>query len=150
VKAQTLCSFTEKSYFDCATKNGKQVSVCGSKDLSKSAGYLQYRFGTLKKVELEFPVEKKDSAKKFFHTHYFRYQTDYTNLNFSNSGVEYSIFLTYIGDQKPIVNEWGISMGVKGKEHRVLCKTRPSHSFDDLKGIVSCDKDDALNMAGSP
>ncbi len=150
VKAQTLCTSTENSYFDCETKNGKQVSVCGSKDLSKTVGYLQYRFGNSEKIELEFPLEKKESSKKFFYTHYFRPQTDYTNLSFTNSGVEYSVFHSYIGDEKPIVNEWGVTIGVKGKDHRVFCKTQPKQSLDDLKGFVSCDKDDALSLGSCP
>jgi hypothetical protein len=58
-RAQTLCGEGEINFFSCAlTKKDKIVSLCGSKDLSRNAGYLQYRFGTADKIEMTAPKEK--------------------------------------------------------------------------------------------
>lgn len=54
---KTLCQTKEKVVFSCSTGK-KLISVCASENLSSSAGYVQYRFGTNKKPELSFPEPK--------------------------------------------------------------------------------------------
>ena len=57
VNAGNLCFPTEKTVFSFATKSKKNISICKSIDGS----YLTYRFGTLNKIELQFP-KKLDST----------------------------------------------------------------------------------------
>jgi hypothetical protein len=46
VQTTSLCTKGEKVVFSCALKSStKTVSLCSSQKLTKSEGYLQYRFG---------------------------------------------------------------------------------------------------------
>lgn len=61
----SLCSAEELVVFSCELGR-KQVSVCASRDLSASSGYLEYRFGTtLGPMELRFPSGKSHPSKVF-------------------------------------------------------------------------------------
>jgi hypothetical protein len=51
---KSLCQTKENVIFSCSTGK-KLISVCSSKNLSPTAGYVQYRFGTKEKPELTFP-----------------------------------------------------------------------------------------------
>jgi hypothetical protein len=51
---KSLCQTKEKVIFSCGTGK-KLISVCSSENLSPTAGYVQYRFGTKEKLELSFP-----------------------------------------------------------------------------------------------
>jgi hypothetical protein len=53
--APSLCTAAETTVFDCPLAGGRRAAVCGSADLSASAGTLQYRFGRPGKVELQWP-----------------------------------------------------------------------------------------------
>ena len=45
--------------FSCPIKGqNKTLSVCGSKSITESTGYIQYRFGTKERVELRYPEAK--------------------------------------------------------------------------------------------
>jgi hypothetical protein len=50
----TLCKADELVVFSCST-GARIASVCASKDISKTGGFLQYRFGRTDGVELAFP-----------------------------------------------------------------------------------------------
>lgn len=50
----TLCKADELVVFSCPT-GAHTASVCASKDISKSAGALQYRFGKKEIVDLAYP-----------------------------------------------------------------------------------------------
>jgi len=61
MKVGSLCYKDETIVFSAALKgNDKLVSICSSKKLDESQGYLQYRFGRPEKVELCFPESRKD------------------------------------------------------------------------------------------
>jgi hypothetical protein len=57
VNAENLCVSTEKTVFSFATESKKIISICKS----VNGSYLTYRFGTLNKIELQFP-RKLDST----------------------------------------------------------------------------------------
>lgn len=102
--APTHCTPAEEVVFSCPLqRNAKVVSVCASPQLlvSPSKGYLVYRFGKLGAVELEFPKDKADSPAKFLHSHYFRAQTDRTQLRFTSGDVVYELFDEYEQGAKP-------------------------------------------------
>ncbi|MEY3881179.1 MAG: hypothetical protein RIQ94_1975 [Pseudomonadota bacterium] len=54
IATESHCNAQEQVVFSCSTGT-KLVSVCASKDLSATRGYLQYRFGVSSKPELLFP-----------------------------------------------------------------------------------------------
>lgn len=58
VAASSLCSAEEQVVWNCSTQK-KTLSVCASKDLSATAGYMQYRIGQPNKLEMVFPEDKK-------------------------------------------------------------------------------------------
>lgn len=112
--AGSLCDNDEQVLFSCSVgKAGKLVSLCGSRKLEKGVGYLQYRYGTPKNIELTFPSAKSGSLEKFRYVHYFRFQVDRTFVSFSNGGFEYSVFSNYDGEEEPPVQEEGVMVSKK-------------------------------------
>jgi hypothetical protein len=65
-ESRFLCSADEKVVFGCTLPNKKQVSVCTAPRLTVSEGYLQYRYGTPAKIELEYPAQRVP-PKGLFH-----------------------------------------------------------------------------------
>ena len=141
------CSASEAVLFSCRIKgSAKILSLCGSRQLSKDTGYLQYRFGPPKAVELAFPKERENSLSQFLYLHYFRYQVDQTSVSFRNSGYTYSIHDDYVGDIKPSETRRGVSIGkTSPAEHRDLECTGPviSH-LAKLRDVIACDKSDGM------
>jgi len=62
--AVTLCKAPETVAYSCST-GSRIVSICASRDLSKNAGSLQYRYGTSRKLELVFPETPRHPAGLF-------------------------------------------------------------------------------------
>ncbi|MCJ7546559.1 MAG: hypothetical protein MUP30_07010 [Deltaproteobacteria bacterium] len=60
--ADSHCLPEEETVFSCAAGN-KVISICASKDISTTSGYMQYRFGALNAVEITIP-ETKEHPKK--------------------------------------------------------------------------------------
>ena len=56
--ADTHCSGQEANVFSCTTGK-KIISVCASKDLSRSSGDLQYRFGPKGAPEIQVPEARE-------------------------------------------------------------------------------------------
>ena len=65
--AAALCSPDEEIVFSCQIKSSKKlVSVCKSKEFTNDVGYLQYRFGIPKRLELVYPKERTKTQEKFY------------------------------------------------------------------------------------
>lgn len=136
------CGNEEEIIFSCQIRESSKIlSLCASKDLSDTSGYLQYRFGRLNKVEFAFPHELKQSQKKFLYRHYFRYQVDRTEISFENHGHEYTIYSYYEGDGPgtPIQEE-----GVQVDNSDFRCSDTVNADFTPLEDAVPCDKESAL------
>jgi len=141
----SLCADNEKTYFSCsAGPERKLASLCGSKSLQRPNSYLQYRFGTQKKLELVFPDDKKNSLVKFDYYHYFRFQTDRTYISFINKGTSYTIFTDYDGESGTPTQQSGVTVA-KSKKVRFVCKGKVTNSLSSLEGAIPCDKSDPLN-----
>jgi hypothetical protein len=147
VPTPSHCSASEAVIFSCRIKgSAKILSLCGSKQLGKDAGYLQYRFGPPEAVELAFPNERGNSLAQFEYRHYFRSQVDQTSVNFKNGGYTYSIYDDYVGDIKPSETRRGVSVDkTSPAEHHDLECTGPviSH-LAKLREVIPCDKSDGL------
>lgn len=143
--APSHCSGEEDVVFTCSLlRSGKIASLCASKGLlgAKDGGALVYRFGKAGAIEFEFPKERAGSPEEFSYSHYFRAQTDRTQLSFDNEGYRYEIFDDYEGDQKP-----PSSVGVRvikpdGKETELHCTKTVQAHWNLIDGAVPCDKDD--------
>ena len=135
--ARSLCEKGEKVIFSCAIRRpAKIVSLCASNDVSKDRGYVQYRFGLPKKVELEFPKTRTSTQAQFKYSHYFRAQFDQTELNFESDRYQYTIFDDYNGEQKPASHEQGIRITAPdGKETALSCRGRAQADYSDLSDV---------------
>ena len=110
-KALSLCTTGEEVVFNCSLrKSMKLVSLCASAKLSKTEGYLQYRFGMPDRIELEYPRERVNSQKAFEYSHYFRAKVDLTEISFTRDGYAYKLFDEYNGEETPTVSGQGISV----------------------------------------
>lgn len=140
LQINTLCAKTERVIFACVLRRpAKIVSVCASKDLTRDTGYLQYRFGSPAKIELEYPKDRAGSQQKFDYTHYFRAQVDLNEINFSVDGVDYSVVDDYNGEEKPAQSLEGLTINwpnTSKKEVRYTCRTKPKTDYTDLRAVL--------------
>jgi hypothetical protein len=143
LQVNTLCAKTERVIFACVLRRpAKIVSVCASKDLTRDTGYLQYRFGSPARIELEYPKDRTGTQQKFEYTHYFRAQADLNEINFSVDGVDYSVVDDYNGEEKPPQSLEGLTInwpGTNKKEVRYTCRTKPKTDYMDLQAVLSKD-----------
>ena len=135
----SLCAASEQIIFSCSLKRPtKIVSLCASQDLSKTRGYLQYRFGIPGKIELEFPKDRQATQQAFRYKHYFRAQVDMTSISFSVANYEYSVFDDYNGEEKPAVSQQGVTVTptAGGKDVTLVCRGRAKANFGQLQEIL--------------
>jgi hypothetical protein len=139
--AKSLCTGIEQTIWTCSTGKNKIASVCASKDLAADIGYVQYRFGMAEKIELEFPKERKDSAKKFKYSRYTRPLVTMLTLSFENNGVAYEIHDDDNSEEKPPVRAASIDIANGGKESSIECKLPVKGSLMKLETIVPRDEE---------
>lgn len=135
----SLCGKNEKVIFTCPVKPAnKIVSLCASMPVTKTDGYLQYRFGTPARIELEFPKERAGSQKAFDYNHYFRAQVDLTEISFSIDGYGYTLFDNYNGEEKPAISEQGVTVTRPNAQKDVTysCRTRAKVDFGNLNEVL--------------
>jgi hypothetical protein len=135
------CTKTESVIFSCQIKDSdKTLSLCASKDISDTSGYIQYRFGKLNKVELTFPNDRLHSQKRFLYTHYFRSQVDRVEIAFVNRGHKYTIYSYYEGDGP----EPGQEEGVYVDNIDLQCKEPSKADFTLLENSIPYDEESVL------
>ena len=127
----------EEIIYSFETKNGKKMSLV--KD--KFNKYIQYRFGTKSKIEMEFPANKtKESWKQFHYNSYWRgggvanAGMEVENLQFFNDGVEYILFRTYHAEGE----EYSAGIIVTNKTKKT---TRIIGNYKSVKGCI-CNLED--------
>lgn len=122
----------EEVIYSFETKNGKKMSLV--KD--KNNKYIQYRFGTPSKIEMEFPKERtKESWKKFHYNSYMRgggidnAAMEIENLLFTNNGYEYVIFRAYHSEG----NDYSAGIVIKDSKGK---ETRITGNYKTVKGCI--------------
>src|SRR5256885_5815068 len=71
--ANSLCSSSEDVIFNCEIAGRRKVvSLCSSHELDRQQGYLQYRFGRVGAIELEYPREGHNTQTAFKYSCYTR------------------------------------------------------------------------------
>nr|WP_294868045.1 hypothetical protein [uncultured Pseudogulbenkiania sp.] len=89
----TLCEPNETVAFSCVLKKPKKiVSICTSRRLTESTGYVQYRFGLPGKIELVFPGKRDGSQDRFVYSRYTRPMVTRISLSFKNNGYDYEVY----------------------------------------------------------
>jgi hypothetical protein len=157
IAAPTHCTSAEEVVFSCPLQRAaKVVSVCASPRLlaSQGKGYLVYRFGKPGALELEFPKDKAGSPAKFVHSHYFRAQTDRTQLRFTSGDFTYALFDEYEQDAKP-----PRAVGIRviqqrtGQVIQLPCGEGVTAHWNLIDGAVPCSEDEdpsSCNFKGRP
>ena len=143
LQPNSLCANTEHVVFSCLSKRSgsklaKIISLCGSRDLSKESGYLQYRYGLPGKIELEYPKARTGTQQMFKYTHYMRYRVDLTEINFEIDGYQYQIFDDYNGEEKREISTQGVSVTApdQGKEVSFVCRSRVKADYSMLEDVL--------------
>ncbi len=90
-ESKYLCAKGEAVVFGCDIGR-KQVSLCASKDLSATSGYLQYRFGRFGHLELVHPAAKVSPSGKFFLSHVGFPGGGATRIRFTVGKYDYILF----------------------------------------------------------
>lgn len=122
----------EEVIYSFSTQSGKKMTLV--KD--KNNQYIQYRFGSPNKIEMEFPKERtKESWKKFHYNSYWRgggiqnAGMEIDNLSFNNNGYDYLLFRTYHAEGE-VYTAGIIIKDQKGKE------TRIKGNYKTVKGCI--------------
>lgn len=119
--ANTLCTPDETVVFSCATGatgTPRYVSVCASKDVSKTGGYMQYRFGQPSKLDIVFPDKKVPPAGQFTPGNLMFSGGGGSYLQFGRGGYRYTVF-SAIGNWNPKGGKaevQGVAVSNNGKE----------------------------------
>jgi hypothetical protein len=100
-RGKTLCEAGEAVVWSCNAKT-RTISVCASKELTATTGYIQYRAGNPGKVELTYPAAKVHPRGRF--TAGF-YPQGNTSLDFRNGGYAYSVVEQLRSDEDEVIVE---------------------------------------------
>lgn len=136
---QTLCEPNETVAFSCVLKKPKKiVSICTSRKLSESTGYVQYRFGLPGKIEFVFPGKREGSQDRFVYSRYTRPMVSRISLSFKSNGYDYEIY----SDQEYEVGSDPvdfIELSVTGKN--MYCAPNAVGSLMSLEDVLPNDPD---------
>ncbi|MXV13027.1 hypothetical protein DYQ93_18595 [Xanthomonas sp. LMG 8992] len=83
-----LCTKEELTLWTCQTRK-RAFSLCSSKVVNRTSGYLQYRASEGGKLMLQYPAEKKLPTGLFS---YRSFLNGNASIEFSNGGYRYSLF----------------------------------------------------------
>ncbi len=87
----TLCQPHEEVYFSCGIE-GKLISVCASGNISPDNGYVQYRFGRVGEIELEFPKKPYPPRRWFSISDISEGNITFTHLKFNFGKYNYVLY----------------------------------------------------------
>ena len=97
---KTLCESKENNLWSCQS-GAKIYSVCASKDLADTLGYLQYRAGTTKGSDFRFPASLLHPKGRFE----FNLLARGVSLTFSNGGYDYTVIEDIKGKTEIVVEK---------------------------------------------
>jgi hypothetical protein len=139
--AQSLCRPGETVYFSCRVAGSqKTASVCG--DATRDADpFLQYRFGTNRRIELEYPATRLDSLKRFsFHRLMSKPDNSLIyELSFKNGSYYYMVVSEFADNDERKVDEKSIQVFDRDPWNAMpivslRCKDHIQETFFDLLG----------------
>lgn len=146
VVSTTLCENFETVRFSCKIKGSQKiVSVCSSAKLTSKDGYIQYRFGKSRGIELEFPASKLQTQQYFTWLWQHPYHGFIKELSFTSGPYVYTVFSYEMGSQNDDDSDegtetYGVRIRKKGAsamEYKEFsCIAPPSGIFDDFFDIL--------------
>ena len=132
-----LCTAHETSYFACRSARARWIGLCGTPGKA-----LQYRFGAVDAVELQYPETAAQGFDHMLFAHYGRYQTDRVEVRFENQGSEYVVFDHHENGRRVA----GVRVTAAGaKETEIVCVGRVTSRLVELTNLLKCDAESALN-----
>lgn len=115
----TLCHYNERVIFSCRLK-GKEhkiASVCGSRIITATRGYMQYRYGKPDAVEIALPEQPGAPFKSWTGKHVTYAQTWSSSLTVRNGNYSYTVYGSKgVGDQPVGLTVEKDGKGIAGKE----------------------------------
>ncbi|MFC0577638.1 hypothetical protein [Paraburkholderia solisilvae] len=135
----TLCQSHEEIYFSCASEN-KIISLCASGNVSPENGYVQYRFGTPDRIELQFPDAPYSPSNRFLISDIVGGNLNFTHIKFKIDGYDYVIYQgfpsgLYVkkggGFVKNLVCEPGVYQQLNRRVYRGIKTVPPVDDIDD-------------------
>lgn len=87
----SLCAEDEDIYFSCSLSGGKIVSVCASGNTEPSAGYVQYRYGTPDRIEINYPEKMLPPRQHFFFVNASEGSVNKDIIKFKNGSYTYIV-----------------------------------------------------------
>lgn len=133
-KPAFLCTASEQVVFACQLKNGKMATLCASKVINASTGYVQYRYGTAKKLELEYPAQRALPKGHFFISSTMYSGGGASRVRFKNGEAEYFLFDSMVrtnfkaGEPNNPEIESGIEVRQQGKPASVRYCVNDAHN----------------------
>ena len=140
-KVKSLCQSKEQVIWNCTTTKNKIASVCASKVVTDEKGYVQYRFGTSGKIELELPKSQTNSQNFFRYSRYTRPLVTMLTLTFENNGFSYEIHDDDNSEEKPPIRAASIDVTNGDKSSSITCRQPVSGSLMKLETVVPKNED---------
>jgi|GEM_PF-1719989 len=137
-KIVSLCTQGEKTIWSCETTGRKIVSICGSRELTKERGYVQYRFGRPGRVELEYPRQRQNTQTAFSYFRYTRPLVTYLGLRFQTGGYDYEVYDNF-NEEAGGSSEAGVTVTPTGNAARAVdyrCRKQVVHHLIELEEVV--------------
>jgi hypothetical protein len=146
---ETLCRPTEVAVFTCRiARSAKIASLCASEKLTEQEGYVQYRFGTRKKIELEFPEIRQHSAQQFVLDFYIRPMVTRSSISFEVHANRYTLVNNDEDDGGYERHEHGVEVvTAKGKRVWLPCGEGVKADFLHVREVMPCDEQDSAGCA---
>jgi hypothetical protein len=108
---KSLCDLNKEVIsYTCELVNQKMVSVCASRNLAPGTGYIVYRYGLPRNIELAYPKESRNTVGLFFYSNRWAQLGGQTSLSFFNKPYRYTVFDDWFVKGKDTVYRAGISV----------------------------------------
>jgi hypothetical protein len=144
---ETLCNPSEIVVFSCPiARSTKIASVCASETLTEQKGYVQYRFGTRKKIELEFPKDRQGSVDQFVLSFYMRPMVTRASISFEIHGNRYAVTSDDESEEGYERHEHGVDVvTATGKHVSLPCGKGVKADFLHVRDAMPCEADESGN-----
>jgi hypothetical protein len=138
-KVASLCTQDEKTIWSCETVGRKTISICGSRELNKERGYVQYRFGRPGHLELEYPRQRQQTQTAFSYFRYTRPLVTFLGLRFKIDEYEYEVYDNSNEEAGTHSSEAGVTVTPAGNTAKAVdyrCRKPVVHHLIELEEVV--------------
>ncbi|MBU1247405.1 MAG: hypothetical protein KKB70_01800 [Proteobacteria bacterium] len=124
-------------------KNHKMLSVCASSGFHGVDGYVQYRYGTLGKIEMQYPQEQVFTQDTFRMSRYTRSLVALVDLRFKVKDVGYSVYDDYNAESGQDEYDSGIRVTLPdGREVDIKCGPEVERNLYTIEEFIPTVEDE--------